>query len=414
LAVLVLLGVIGGGMTLAGLQLWAGWHERKARQQMKCFKFDAAYHHYQQSLRVWGSRADVQLGAARTARRSGNLEAAKGHLDACQKLKGTSPELQLERLLLQTQSGELSHLDDLKGYLEKGTEEGALVQEVLAEVFIRQKLWEDAGKVLDRLLQRDPNHVVALYLDGLLRRNMNNFPQATKLMKRVLALQPQHSGARTELWMLLLDEDPAAALEQVQYQLERNPTDSTLRSRLAETQMRLGKAADAGRILNELLDEQPENSNYLFARGTLALQVSDFVGAEGWLRKSLAHNPFNEEANIQLAEALFQQKNRQDEAEKQLAFCRRLSADVKRFEDIQAMSLDKLESSPALLHECGAILMRYGKGEQALKWLYKALEVDQQRQETHRLLADYFDRTGEKERADMHRRFIKKPEGSRR
>jgi tetratricopeptide (TPR) repeat protein len=411
---LLLLGVIGVGITIAGLHLWAGWHERKARQLMVRYEFDAALHHYQQCLRFWGSRASVHLAAAQAARRAGKFEEAAEHLEASYKLQGTSAELQLERVLLDALSQKEvppTQIEDLKQYELREGAETPLVQEVLAQIYMRQPRNEEAFREVQLLLQREPDHVVALYLKGQLLGGSPNYHEAISVLKRVIELQPNHAGARKELSKLLLDEDTAASLEHVNYLLKLAPDDVMLKLRKAECLKRLGQSAEARAILDKLLEAEPDHSGILVERGILALELSDFKGAETRLRKALAKDAFNQEANKRLAEALLQQGNRREEAEKQLAFCRRQSADIERFQSIQNMSFEKLAAAPELVHECGAILLRYGRDEQALKWLFRVLAMDGTHQATHRLLADYFERKGEKERAANHRRYLQVKEG---
>jgi predicted Zn-dependent protease len=407
---------------VAGVQLWAGWHERKARQLIASYDFDAAYSHYVQSLRVWNNRPAVQLGAARAARRAGKLEQAEKHLEASRKLaeilSGSQREellfeVQLEWILLELQKDNPTFLPALQQeYAGRDTPETHLVKEVLAEVYLRHDQKENALKELEWLLQRDPDNVVALYLKGQVLAIHSRPVDAIELFQRVLALQPHHLEARKELCTLLQDEHPADALEHLRYLLERNPTDPRLRLSEAICLQELGKPEDAARVLDKLLAEKPNHSAALVTRGTLALEVSDPGAAKKYLKKALESEPFNQDGNYKLAEALLQ-LGEQKEAEQQRAFCRRLSSDFARMEAIQAMGMKKLGGSPDLLCECGEIMLRYRNEQQGLTLLFRALEVNQGHQATHRLLADYFDRKGNKERADEHRRALRKQEGGK-
>jgi Tfp pilus assembly protein PilF len=55
--------------------------------------------------------------------------------------------------------------------------------------------------------------------------------------------------------------------------------------------------------------------------------------------------------------------------------------------------------------EAGLILMRRGLEAEGLRWLESALAVDPRHAGTHQALADYFERTGDAERAAQHRRL---------
>lgn len=407
LAVLVLLASIGVGAARGGLFLLAGWHERKGQQLAACYDFDTAGDHYEKSLRLWSGRSKVHFVAARAARRARNFDLAEKHLSAVQDLLGTSADAQLERLLLNAQNGGLDDVEDaLKQYLEKDVET-LLVLEALADGYLRENRLADADEVLTRLLGRDPNHVSGLYHKGRFLRKVRRLNEAKETFERILQLQPNHFGAHEELSEHLLDDDTAAAREHVHFLLKRRPDSDELQFRDYLCLKKMGQAEVAAEKIDEMLAEHPDNPYLLIERGVLALERSDAVGAEAWLRKVLKLDPYHQEANFRLAQALLQQPSRLEEARKQLALCNRIKDDVRRIAEIQRTEPSKLAQSPAELHECGVILLRYGKDAEAVEWLQRALQVDLARKETHQILADHFERIVEKERAAGHRRLAK-------
>jgi tetratricopeptide (TPR) repeat protein len=407
LIMLLLLAVTGLGLTVAGIYLWAGWHERKARQQLARYDFEAAYRHYQQCLKVWSGSAALHLEAGRAARRARNFDAAEEHLRLSQKLKGTSADLQLERLLLEAQNGDLTQVEKtLKEYVRLDKPETPLVLEALADAYVRTGRPFDAEEVVVKLLKREPNHVEVLCHQGRLLALRQDRAEAQRIFERILELRPSHLGARYELSKLLLDEEPATALEHVRYLREHGQDSLELQLRQATCHKYLGEGDKAKRLLDDLLDEAPDNITVLVARGVLAIELADPTGAETWLRKVLILDPFHHEANYQLCQALVQQGNRLDAAREQLAVCARINADLNRIKEIQRTSRDKLGQSPALLHECGVLLLRNGRTAEGIEWLYRVLQVETTHQQTHRVLFEYFEKTGDKERAAEHRRFL--------
>ncbi len=405
LAVLILLALLGAGLTLAGVNLWAGWHERKGRQQAARYDFDAAYHHFQQCLRVWSGNGDVHLEAAQAARRAGKFEAVDEHLTASQKLKGTSADLQLEYHLLKAENGNLADVEEsLKKYLKADPPrpEAPLVGEALAHGYVRMNRLVEAEPLLTKLLDRAPNHIPALYLLGRLQAKIQRFGEAKESFEQILRLIPDHLGAHNELSKLLLEEQPAAALVHIQYLRDRDPEDPNLKLRLMKCYKQLGRTTEAVEVIEELIAGHPRNVEYLAERGLLALEQSDAPGAEAWLHKAIGLDPQHHEANYLLCKALLQQEDRMEAARQQIAVCARL----RRLGEIERMDPKKLSESPDILSECGSLLLKVGKEKDALVWLYRALESDPTHRETHQLLAEYYEKKGRKDLVAHHRQFL--------
>src|SRR5262249_16689153 len=100
-----LLAIIGTGVGIAGWYLWAWHHYRLAEQAVERRAFHEARTHLQACLQAWPNSAEVQLLAARTARRAGAYDEAEQHLKECQRLGWLSEDLHLERDLIRAQRG---------------------------------------------------------------------------------------------------------------------------------------------------------------------------------------------------------------------------------------------------------------------------------------------------------------------
>jgi Tfp pilus assembly protein PilF len=77
---------------------------------------------------------------------------------------------------------------------------------------------------------------------------------------------------------------------------------------------------------------------------------------------------------------------------------------------LKELIVDRLEASSRrtdVMHEIGATLFRIGEDERALDWLYRTLERDPDHQATHRLLVDYYEKLGDREKAERHRQRLK-------
>ena len=67
--------------------------------------------------------------------------------------------------------------------------------------------------------------------------------------------------------------------------------------------------------------------------------------------------------------------------------------------------LAKSPQDPELHCELGRLLLRTGQRDEGLRWLHSALRVSPRHRATHRALVDYYQRKGDKQRAEIHRKL---------
>jgi Tfp pilus assembly protein PilF len=122
-------------------------------------------------------------------------------------------------------------------------------------------------------------------------------------------------------------------------------------------------------------------------------------------RKVLEQDPVNHEATFRLAEALLQQGRQGTEVQTLLKRCN----DLKRIEEIQRQNPQDLLKAPDLMLEAGRLLLQLGRDKEGLDWLYRALEIDPNSRKVHQVLADYFEKIGQKENVARHQKFLQQP-----
>jgi hypothetical protein len=105
LSLLVLLFIVDAGR--ASAYLWSEYHLDSAEKALKRYAYDEAQHHLDLCLNVHWRSAAVHHLAAQTARRRDDYEEAEKHLAECIRLVGMTPEIALERMLLNAQQGEV-------------------------------------------------------------------------------------------------------------------------------------------------------------------------------------------------------------------------------------------------------------------------------------------------------------------
>lgn len=403
---LLLLGVV---LAATGINLWAWYQYREANRLETRYQFSQAYAHYTQSLLVWRWSAALQFHAARSARRAGLYAEAEHHLAECQRLQGgtedASHPLALERLLLQAQSGDLDAVEaTLWQYIETDKPETPLVLEALARGYARVLRLGTALRCLRQILEREPDNVEALVLAGkITEQGGGEVEDAIKHYRRALELDPERADARLSLALILLRDRPDEARSHFEYLIARQPDNVDVVLGLAQAQRMLSETEKARSLVEAVLAKEPENAKALTERGRIALQCSELAEAETYFRQAIAADPANREAHYRLYQCLGQQPSKEKEAAEQIAVYERVAADLERLGTIASKEMARNPKDPKLYYEVGMFYMRYGKPDIGVRWLYSALKLDPTHQPSHQALYEYFQRSGDVEKAERHR-----------
>ena len=99
---------------------------------------------------------------------------------------------------------------------------------------------------------------------------------------------------------------------------------------------------------------------------------------------------------------LLERLGRTEESRRHLAEFKRIEADLRRMEQLQA-EIAKAPKNPAPRREMGLICLRNGQDQEALRWLYGVLDTHPNDHATHEALANHFQARGDTDRAFYHR-----------
>lgn len=406
---LVWLLLIVAALAAAGINLWAWHHYLEANRLLDRCHFSQAYAHYTQALQVWRWSAALHFHAARTARRAGMYAEAEHHLAEYQRLQGDSADatlpLALERLLLQAQSGDIAAVDEiLWRYIEKNTPETPLVLEALARGYVRVLRVSAAMRCLRLILEREPDNVEALTLMGkTIEKGGGEQEDAIKYYRRALELDPERDDARLNLAQLILRDRPEEARSHFEYLIARQPDHVEALLGVGQAQWMLSETEKARQLLETVLAREPDNAKALTALGNIALVSGNMAEAETLLRKAIAADPANRDAHNLLYQCLSKQPNKEQEAAEQVAVKERVDADLTRLGTIVSKEMARTPNEAKLHYEIGSFYLRYGKPKIGVRWLYSALKLDPDHQPSHQALYDYYQRTGDLEKAEQHR-----------
>lgn len=396
---------------LVGVHFWAQMHYRAAQRALDRQDFAEARRHLAPCLKVWFLGAETHLEAARAARRDRAYDEAEGYLRACRRLGARQEAVDLESRLLRAQQGDLAAVE---GYLVvrvlEGDPDTVLILEVLTQAYFQTFQLAQAAECVRRWLEWEPDRVQAWFWRGQLHERVHNHQEALTSYRRVVELDPDHHEARLQLAGLLTQgHDPKEALEHFEYLRERHGNAPPVLLGLAHCYRLLNQPAEASRVLAAILGEEPGHGPALAQLGWLALENDSAAEAETWFRRAATAMPFEKDVNYGFHQCLVR-LGKAREAEEVLLRMRRVEEDLARLDEV-TRAISRRPHDPTLRYEAGMILMRNGQEAAGLRWLASALQEAPGHPASHQAIADYFDRTGDPDRAAKHRLLAGLPKG---
>jgi tetratricopeptide (TPR) repeat protein len=410
--ILLLLALIGIGLSVPHLKAW--YHYRAGKTALKHYHAGEALEHLNACLRTWPDSKDVQLLAARAARRADRLDEAVRHLEVCDKHWADAKEVLLEWALQHAAAGDLASVEH---YLQSRLQnsfwpDGPLICEALVVGYLRMYRFHTAALYLAQWLEHEPDNVQALFLRATVWRSRGKPPQAAEDYRRVLQLDPQRGEARWDLALCLMEtyewEEALSLLDQV---LRQRPNDPDVYVRIAVCRHGLGQTQQAREVLDRVLHEHPAHGMALRERGWLALQDEQPTDAERWLRQAVTILPQDIHAHRYLAEALLPQR-KTEEAKTEQSRADQLQSWQKRLQKISEQELANRPYDPSLFCEIGLLETRLGRPNRGYRWLLLALTQAPNAAPVHAALAEYYEQQGDSAQAASHRRLAQEASGS--
>jgi tetratricopeptide (TPR) repeat protein len=221
--------------------------------------------------------------------------------------------------------------------------------------------------------------------------------------QRALQLDPDDGPVAQEVIWLLVQVGRFEEADQLCRRcLKQQPDDLWLTYLLAKIGHARGASADAGALLDALLQRHLQFTPVLLLRAVLYNEAGEWDKAVPLLRQVLAlDRDHPKEARYQLSLALAR-TGQAEEAQRLMA-------------QVQKDNLDALLASPHDPDAVGVKLQRAdaclgaGSEEEAFRLLAPLLEPAPGSAPAHALLADYYERKGQPERAAEHRRRADNP-----
>ena len=409
LLIVALLLVVG---TSVGLYARALHQWRAAQVAVKEGRISEARDHLDLFLRLWPRSIEVHVFAARVERITGNFPAAEDHLNRAIKLgHGATEAVELEFLLMRVQTGEADEVAPLLlNLVEHDHPETPLILETLARAYMYNLHYRSAYGVLNRWIEAEPEAAQPLFLRGWVLERMNNRTGAMEDYKRALELKPDMVPAGLRVAELYLEKSsPLEAQVYLERLHKEFPDRADVKARLGQCRLLQGRTVEARPLLEAAVETMSDDSVLLITLARLELNQRKPAQAETWLRRVLKADPSDSEAQYLLFNSL-QLQDRPEEASATLAEHQKNKDLLNETNKLLQDEADHPSVGPAIPSKAGTLLLSLGEERLGMHWLHQALERDPGHRPTHKVLAEYYEKKGDKEKAAAHRRRLGKSE----
>jgi tetratricopeptide (TPR) repeat protein len=349
--------------------------------------------------------ANGWLLSAQAARRAGRLEHAADFLEICQQSGGVTADTRFEWDLLRVQQGDL---EEVEGRLRKSITpdhpQAPLALEALIKGFLKRDRLADALEGTSLWLSIAPDSAQALGLKGWAFERLGRRDDALEAYREAVERAPADRETRLRLAQLLLYKRKMAEAAGHFEKLLGQEDDFSPEIGLANCRLDAGQPEAACQLVKNALAVTPTPTGALVVRGRAALAAGRPADAAPFLASAVKQSPDDREALHQWARCL-RDLHRDREAvvaEKQLAL---LTGDLKRLDEL-IRAVARQPRDLAARREAGAINLRFGNNREGIRWYYEALRVNPNDSESHKALAEHFEKVGNKEKAAFHRRIV--------
>lgn len=397
-------------------QAYAYYHSCQADKALANDDCAAARPHLEKCLSVWQRSAHHHFEAARCAWREDDVDAAEKHLRLASRLNWPGQAVEIESVFIRVQYGQSPATEAaLKEVIQIGKKDPntkllAPALEALTLGLLRTGRYLDAELPARLLTHEFPDSWRAHWLLG--RALEKPLPaSAFEAYQRSLELKPYQP--KVHFWLAKFHAENGRAKE-AQTHLRRSnredAEDADTRMVHARIAYRLGDWAAARTALDQALKAglaQPGPA--LALRGLVELEDGSPQEAAAWLAKAQARAPNDTE----VIDALAALATRQGDQAKMKQFQERRrqfqeQADQlldlqKKLVELQRQSKADPAEKRAIAFKVGKAMFEVGMDDVAVQWLIRVLREEPGHHEAHKLLAEYYERIGDEQKAKAHR-----------
>jgi tetratricopeptide (TPR) repeat protein len=402
-AVLALVVAAAWGGYVAVNEIRASSWRSAGEQALARSDYSKAEECFETALRLGGADAETYRLLGRAARGQGRFDDAAAFLKTSLRLGGAPEPIALEEQLARAQQGDLGAESILAAYVAGDHPEKRAILDALAHGQLANFRIEQALASTEVLVSHWPEFVEGHVVRARAFYHLRNYGEAAAAYRRAIELRPEHDAARAGLAeCLLLQNEPAQAVDQYEVLLERQPDDAAVRLGLARALMQAGRLDDVRQHAKAALDG-PRRGEAMLLLGRLELDLENATAAEPWLRQAVELIPYERDVLHAYVRCLAQ-LNRDDEAKKWQERLLHVDRQRARLRDLVRI-INARPGDPAPRHEAGTIFLDVGHDHEGVRWLESALRVDPGHAPSHAALADYYRRQGDTARAAEHEKL---------
>jgi tetratricopeptide (TPR) repeat protein len=406
LVTLALLGLTAAGLVLLIVHYGPARYLQTARAALIRRDYEAARGSLFRYLKARPNSAEAHLLLAQLDRRANDYAGAASHLDACERLGGPSDAVVLERALAAIQNGVYNpELDRLcYEHLKRADSDQFLILEALSQGFVKTYRLKEALACLQRMLVLQPDSSYALRRRAWIYSQWEQHDRAEADFRRALDIDPEDTAARSGLAQILLDIRKNGREAAVHYErLWAGKQEGTVALGLARSWRLQGRVTEARRLLDDWLGFYPTDASALAERGRLALDEQATEAGIAFLRRAIELAPYLRDANYTLYLELTKQ-GRKIEADA----CQERMKQAEKAREELALLTQRLSAAPDdadLRCRIAQLFLNYGDEEEGVRWLLTILQNHPRHAPSRRVLAEYYQKHGQNDRAAEHRRL---------
>lgn len=403
-------------VAIGGVGLWFLWDQVEAwssyRRGKAAIEDDpaAARGYFDRCLATWSSSGEMHFLAAQAARRCGDVSEASRHLDEAARHGWSEAAIGVERALMEAQARRLGWVEPvLLRALGENDKESHHILAVLVPAYMAEFRWLEADAATKKWVEIRPEAATAWRCRGEIFERLRKREEAVNAFRKAVELAPDDRRTRLNLSRLLLEiRQPASeAARHLEWLAGADPDNPAVLVQLAACREAQNRTAEAVALLDRVIADHPPDSKAYHFRGRLELNRGRPAAAVPFLRNAADLDPYDPEVLYSLLLSL-QQTEATAEARTVEERWKRCDGDLKRAAEL-GRAIAAAPHDPDLRREMGELFLRNGRDSDGLRWLDSALREWPEHAETHRVLAAYYERIGQPDKAAYHRAFIPQP-----
>lgn len=351
----------------------------------------------------WPRDAEWYYLSAIVNRRLLKFESVEQCLTQAHKLGWRVADLEREQTLAHAQTGQFHKVgNQWGGLLMTAGSDGPEICRAYAGFALARFQLNEAATVIELWKADFPNDPGPYVVEGDITSVLLRWAEAEALYLEALERDFELYDVRTKLAQVLMKQLKfGQAEEQLRMVLRADSAASEVQASLAHCVAQQGSVDDAMEILESGLDRDADNVRLLAEFGRLAVMAGDNTKAIESLSDVLEKEPENTELRYSYAQAL---RNAGREKEAQEHF-RLVDEGTKALLHLSKMTETVVQdpSDVEARFQVASTTWRWKSRTEGVKWLGSILAIDPNHRETHALLAEHYEKTGDLEKAAHHR-----------